>query len=376
MDPTRRMTWLPASGEILPAAARAAAAALSAALIFGCVSMPREIRYEEQSQVAVDVAPQTRVVVENARGTVRLEAGGSPKLHVEARKRAAGLSLTDARAMAREVTVEVLREGQDLRVVVNYPERVASSTRVYGWGRQWRHRRVDVDLSIMLPAALPTKVETQSGDLTIDGTSGAAEFWTTSGDATIERHTGALAVHSTSGDLTVERLDGPLEMNTTSGDLQADAISGSVTFTSTSGDLKAAEVGGDLSVESVSGDVDVDRVHGTSQVSTTSGDVTLGDTSGRVDVRTASGDVTASVRQALERVSVETTSGDVEVSLPDPPLGRLEVVTASGEVTAQVPMALEQATRRRLVGVMGAGPATVAIHTSSGDVQVNLASDR
>jgi hypothetical protein len=66
----------------------------------------------------------------------------------------------------------------------------------------------------------------------------------------------------------------------------------------------------------------------------------------------------------------------VILGLPDPAQGRLEIVTASGDIVARVPMTLEQANRRRLVGVLGPGSATIAVHTASGDVHVGLASER
>ncbi len=403
MDPTARLTRLPAHGGRSPAAraphappgkarraslaapasavpgslACSALAVLVAVAVGGCVSAPHEIRFEEQSHLTLDVAPQTKLVVDNPRGTVRLEPSASAQLQLDARKRTAARSMQEARELAREIRVEAVREGRELRIVVTYPEHVSQShVRVQWMGHDLARRRANVDLVIGVPPKLATQVVTKSGDLTVEGTADSLEFWTISGDGNFERHAGPLVIRSTSGDMTAGRLDGPLVMSTTSGDLHVDQVTGPLHYESTSGDLTAADVGGDLAVAAISGDVEVDRVRGPARVSTTSGDVELGNASGVTDVVTASGDVVAHIEQALQRVSVETTSGDVSLELPDSPAGRLDVVTASGEVTAKLPMTLEQATRRRLVGVMGPGPATVAIHTSSGDVHVGLASER
>jgi DUF4097 and DUF4098 domain-containing protein YvlB len=95
-----------------------------------------------------------------------------------------------------------------------------------------------------------------------------------------------------------------------------------------------------------------------------------------LNVTTGSGDVEAEVDSVLEQVSVETASGDVVLVLPESAGGRLDVVTASGSITTRLPLALQQATRRRLAGVMGPGRGAVAIHTSSGDIQVTSAGER
>ena len=360
--------------------ASAAAALLAVALAAtagGCDEDRRTSRYEETSQVTLPLGSQTRIVVENARGTVRLRTSDTTLVRVEARKRTAARDQEAARALAGEVRVEVVREGTDLRLVVHYPERISSSsTSVRVLGKEMLRRRADVDLHLAIPRDRPVKVVTKSGDLTCEGSSGPLEFWTTSGDARVDAHTGSLVMHSTSGDLSMERLDGALEMETTSGDLSADLVTGALDFESTSGDLEVADVGGALAVSTVSGDVAAERARGAAAVSTTSGDVNLGSATGRLGVATASGDVDARVEGELQNISIETTSGGVSLGLPDPARGRLEVVTASGDIVARIPMTLEQANRRRLVGVLGPGAAVVSIHTASGDVLVGPAGER
>jgi len=356
---------------------RLALVALAAVVAAGCNVRRHETRYEEMSQVTLGLAPQTRLVVENARGTVRLQTSDTTLVRVEARKRTAARTQEEARALAREVRVEVVREGTDLRIVVHYPERVSSSRySVRILGSEVLRKRADVDLQIAVPRDLATKVVTKSGDLTLEASTAPVEYWTTSGDARVDSHTGKFTMHSTSGDLSIDRLDGALEMVTTSGDLSADLVTGALAFESSSGDLSVEELGGPMAVSTVSGDVSATKVRGVVAVSTTSGDVSVGGAAGQAVIATASGDVDARIDGPLAKVSVETTSGDVSLGLPDPASGRLEVVTASGDIVARLPMTLEQANRRRLVGVLGAGPAIIAIHTASGDVHVGLAGER
>lgn len=374
----RSLAWrsLPELVRVATLAVLAGAAAVALGVLLSGCSMPREARFEEQSHLVVAFAPQTQIVIDNARGSVRLVPGDSLQVRVDARKRTVAPMERQAEALAREVQVELVREGPEFRIVVHYPRRMTrSSVRVEMFGRDVRHRRADVDLTVAVPPNRPVTVITRNGDLTAEATSGPLEFRTSSGDLEVTLHRGSLKVFSSSGDARVQRLDGDLSMSSTSGDLNAELVGGSLNFRSTSGDLSAQRVASTLEATTVSGDVEVQAVGGASRVSSSSGDVVMGQSVSPFEVSTASGDVQASL-ESMGNISVESASGDVELTLPGKPKGRLEITTASGEVSARVPMTLERATRRQLEGILGPGDGLVAVHTSSGDVRVAVASQR
>ena len=357
--------------------ASVAALALAAALATaagGCRMAPG-VHYEERSQVTMPLAPQTQLVIENSRGSVRLVSGDSGAVHIEAHKRAFAITERRARRLASEVKVHVDRIGDRFEIRVEYPRRIDTSNVHIEWfGQDMPRRRADVDLVISVPRGVPTRVETRSGDLYADETAGSLEFETTSGDAEIEKHTGPLTVRSTSGDVTATLVNGDFEMSTTSGDLSLEKVAGQLNFESTSGDLAARVVEGPLTVKTVSGDVSVSRVLGITSVTTVSGDVVLRDASGNLEVGSSSGDVSAVVQADMQKIAIETTSGDVALKLPEELRGRLEVRTSSGEVEAHIPMTLERATRRQLDAVLGAGSQLTSVHTSSGDVAIGFVS--
>ena len=365
------------AGIPLAAVAMLALLAIFAMAGSGCRSRPR-VRYEEQSQTSMALAPQTNLLIENARGSVRLEPGDSGMVRIEAHKRAYAYSDREARKLAGEVNVSVDRVGGRMEVHVEYPARMAPShVHVEVFGEDVTMRRAEVELVVYVPAGTPTRVETRSADLEVDGTSGPLEFGTTSGDADIEKHDGTLSARTTSGDVTVTEVLGDLDMNTTSGTLNVKHAGGNLRFDSTSGDLEAADVDGSLTVRTVSGDVSSRRAGGAVLVTTTSGDIVVKNVPGDIQIRTASGDVVTSILSPMKRIAVETTSGDVEMVLPEPLAGKLDIHTSSGEVQAQLPMQLEHnPTRRQLDAILGAGDAMTSVQTSSGDISISQGGEK
>jgi DUF4097 and DUF4098 domain-containing protein YvlB len=367
----------PRSGTPLAAVAAVALLATFALTGSGCREHPR-VRYEEQSQTSMALAPQTSLLIENARGSVRLEPGDSGSVRIEAHKRAYARSDREAKKLASEVNVSVDRVGGRMEVHVEYPGHIApSNVHVEVFGEEMTLRRADVDLVVYVPAGTPTRVETRSANLTVDGTSGPLEFGTTSGDAEIEKHEGTFSVRTTSGDVSVTEVLGDLDMNTTSGTLTVKHAGGNLRFDSTSGDLEATDVDGSLTVRTVSGDVSSRRAGGPVLVTTTSGDIVVKNVPGDIQIRTASGDVISSILSPMQRIAVETTSGDVQLVLPEPLAGKLDVHTSSGDVEAHLPMTLEHnPTRRQLDAVLGGGEAMTSVQTSSGDITISQGGEK
>jgi DUF4097 and DUF4098 domain-containing protein YvlB len=345
---------------------------LSMLVVGGCREHPRA-RYEEQSSTSMALAPQTSLLIENARGSVRLEPGDSGAVRIEAHKRAYGMSEREARKLASEVTVNVDRVGDKMEIHVDYPGHMApNNVHVEVFGEEVGLHRAEVELVVSVPRGIPTRIETRSANLYVDGTSGPIDFETTSGDAEIDKMEGSFLAHTTSGDINATEILGDVDMNTTSGHFHGKHVGGSLRFDSTSGNLEATDIDGSLTVRTVSGDVSTRRAGGAVYVTTTSGDIVARNVPGDIQIRTSSGDVVSSVLAPMKRIAVETTSGDVRLTLPDPLAGRLDVHTSSGEVSAQIPMKLSQnPTRRQLDGVLGAGDALTSVQTSSGDITIS-----
>ncbi|WP_079429748.1 DUF4097 family beta strand repeat-containing protein [Streptomyces katrae] len=139
-----------------------------------------------------------------------------------------------------------------------------------------------IDYRLEVPAAAGVRVESSSGDITVQGVARA--------DLT-----------SSSGDIRAERIAGPVKVRTASGRITATGLEGA------EADLRAA-----------SGDVQAGFVKAPASVSVT----------------TSSGDVGVTAPQGPYRLSVDTASGSRDVRLSSSPdaASRMTVRTASGDI--------------------------------------------
>ncbi|MEP6940909.1 MAG: DUF4097 family beta strand repeat-containing protein [Rudaea sp.] len=162
-----------------------------------------------------------------------------------------------------------------------------------------------IDFHVRVPATLALEVDTHSGDadithvaaldfsshsgdLKLDGVTGAASLKVASGDV-IASDVGSLDLRgSGSGDVTAKEVRGEVKVgNVGSGDLHFTDVRGGVSVDSVgSGDMQVDRVGGDVFVGSIgSGDIDAQHVTGSLIVKAAgSGDIHHREIGGRVEI--------------------------------------------------------------------------------------------
>ena len=140
------------------------------------------------------------------------------------------------------------------------------------------------------------------------------------------------AVRTGSADIQVEGLAGNAKLQSGSGDCTLEIVEGHLLVETGSGEIRVDDVGGNLKVKSGSGDVAVGEAGDTTSISTGSGDVTVETARGKTVVKTGSGDL--KIGAAHDDTSFSTGSGDVSIDLVD--RGRLTVKGASGDVSIGV----------------------------------------
>jgi hypothetical protein len=158
-----------------------------------------------------------------------------------------------------------------------------------------------VSYEIQAPAGVKVSGRLGSGDVSLTDV-GGADVTVDSGDITVDGATGAVAVKSHSGDITVKDLAGTVTLVADSGNVTAHGLTG----------------GTAVRAQTSSGDVEVE----------------LG-TAAPVTARTGSGNVDLTVPDGAYRVKTHTGSGDVELlGVVDDPKGTnlLEVQAGSGDV--------------------------------------------
>ena len=151
-----------------------------------------------------------------------------------------------------------------------------------------------IDLDVRVPTTLAIRVQTHSGDTTIDDVA-SLDFDSHSGDLVVHRIRGGVVVSVHSGDVTARDIGALQVRRAGSGDVQASAIHGAVIVGHVgSGDMAFDDVAQSVLVQSIgSGNVNVNRVGGNVTIDAIgSGDVEIADVSGDFVVKSAgSGDI-------------------------------------------------------------------------------------
>lgn len=159
-----------------------------------------------------------------------------------------------------------------------------------GWGNNYAY----IDFSVRVPATLAIEVDTHSGDADIAHVA-ALDFSSHSGDLKLDGVSGAATLKVNSGDVVASDVGSLVLRGSGSGDVNAKAVRGDVKVGSVgSGDLHFADVHGGVSIDSVgSGDLGVDHIGGDVLVgSIGSGDIDAQHVSGSLIVKAAgSGDI-------------------------------------------------------------------------------------
>lgn len=202
-----------------------------------------------------------------------------------------------------------------------------------------------------------------------------------------------LKVANAVGGMRGQALDGDLYLDTNSGDIKVDGVVGTINADTGSGNVELSRIAGSALADTGSGDVIVDDIAGDSlKVDTGSGDVTVShatlrdltaDTgSGDIAVDhvkletfladTGSGEVTlAGDLTSARKIDIDTGSGDVEVF--GGPGFEFDLTTdvGSGDVSVGYSDAQVRRNRHEVVGARrGSGHTEVLVDTGSGDVRV------
>jgi DUF4097 and DUF4098 domain-containing protein YvlB len=275
-----------------------------------------------------------RIELSATASDVEIRPGDSSSIHIEAIQRGGSQG---------DYQIDVTSSGDTVRVA-----ETSSSLFCFFCSRSVSYR-------ISVPAGTQADIHTASGEIDVQGLSGAVALGSVSGDVRAADLTGGLTVSTTSGEVQLRDVAGKLDIGSISGDINLE--SGNVdgaTVNTTSGEVELDGVAGALKVTSVSGDIKVREAH-----------------DGRLELSTTSGEI--EYQGDLARASANTVnsiSGDVRLRLPESSGFRLDASTVSGDISSEFDLREGQQARWSLSGVAGDGSATLTIGTTSGDIQV------
>jgi hypothetical protein len=273
----------------------------------------------------------------NVAGDITITGGGGDDVRIQAVKRVRRQNESDARALLREIDIQVIERTGLVEVRTELPRR--------------RNVGAAVDYTIALPSGANVDVRTVSGTVRVSNVRGELRAESISGDVTAA---------SVARVRTLKSLSGNIEVNDAEGDeMAANTASGSVKARN----VKART----LEFESVSGDIQFTDAQ-----------------SDRVMLKTISGNIEYGGRLARSgRYEMASHSGNVRIV----PVGSiafdLEASTFSGDVRSDFPLTLRGGgpgnnftggrgprLNRTIRGSIGEGGALLSIRSFSGNVVI------
>lgn len=307
-------------------------ALLVAAFILAFVAAPALAaqKFEEKFEKTEALAANGRLYLNNISGWIEVATWKNAQVKIEALKTSKAGSLAKAKENAAEVSIEVTKEGDLVRVETKYPKRRGGF-----WGDD--SINVSVDYKIWVPE-----------------------------QATVE-------VHSVSGDVKVAAIGGKATVGCVSGNVDLLGAAGA-DIDLTSGELTLVNIGGDVYVKAVSGNIEATQVKGSIEVEAVSGDITLRDVSdaSSLSVKSVSGNITYVGKIKMGgRYEIKAHSGDVRMTLPADSSFDFEASTFSGDIQSDFKIQfVGKISPREINGTVGKGGATVRLKTFSGNVDL------
>jgi len=287
-------------------------------------------KYEEKFDKTVALAKDGKVDVSNISGDITVMSWNQDQVKIEALKVSQASSLEKAKENAAKVAIEVIEEGNLLRIETKYPK----SDKF--WGGE--SVNVSVDYKLWIPEKASLKANNISGDITAEAIGGAAGLKAVSGDVQLTKAAGGADCNSISGNVTVGEVTGNVFLKSVSGDVKANLIKGSVEAETVSGDVELVEVSEAPAVR----------------------------------VKALSGEVL--YRGAISKqgnYSLKSHSGNVVLYLPADSAFDFEAETFSGDVETDFEIKIMgKVSSKEMSGSVNGGGAVLKVSSFSGDIKL------
>jgi DUF4097 and DUF4098 domain-containing protein YvlB len=300
---------------------------------------------EGRFEKALTVSGAVELTVKSNWGNITVRPGNGSTVRVVGIIKVRKLSRSEAQARVKEVEQ-------------NPPIRQSGNVINIGYERgAWSNEdsnRVGISYELVVPATAAVTAATGSGNVTVDGTSGATDAQSGSGNVALTNVGGDGRAHTGSGNVHIQNVKGQLRASTGSGDIRGMGIGGAIHASTGSGNIDLAQSGA-----------------GNVEASTGSGDIELSGVKGGLRVRTGSGGIRIE-GQPTANWNVHSGSGSIRVRLPADASFELAASTGSGGVETAHPITLQGRTNRReLRGKVRNGGPLVDLNTGSGAIHID-----
>jgi DUF4097 and DUF4098 domain-containing protein YvlB len=179
-------------------------------------------------------------------------------------------------------------------------------------GSRHHDQSAGAEFDIKLPARFNLDVETQGGDIGVEGAlQGEARLTTAGGDIHTTDISGPCRVETAGGGITLGNLGARAEARTAGGSIYVGNVRGDATIETSGGEIQVGQVDGTLRAETAGGDVVIAGAAGQVVAQTAGGQIEVGPTLGSVRAETAGGSIR--LQGARGRVVAETAGGSIDL---------------------------------------------------------------
>jgi hypothetical protein len=315
--------------------------AFGIAMLLCLQALPALAASEGSFERTLTVSGPVRLDLTTGSGDVRVRAGNSNQVQIRGRIRASEWfgGNVEARIRRLEDNPPIQQSGNDIRIGhIDDPE--------------LRHN-ISISYEVTVPVETEARVETGSGNQTVEGVRGPLE------------------VNAGSGGLKISEIGDRVHAETGSGDIEIDRVKGNVHAKTGSGSIRAEEVAGGFEADSGSGHITLHQTApGSVRVDTGSGGMDLRGVRGSLDAKAGSGTIEAE-GSPTGAWNVHTGSGTVQLKIPSDAAFDLAAHTSSGSISIDQPHTVQGSIgRKEIRGRVGGGGVPVEVETGSGDIQI------
>jgi DUF4097 and DUF4098 domain-containing protein YvlB len=214
-----------------------------------------------------------------------------------------------------------------------------------------------VDYEIGVPQRFNLDLETQGGNLQVNGLIGELQAVTAGGEIRTENIEGSARAETAGGSIRLGSVGGRAEVRTAGGNIRVGDVAGDAVLETSGGEIIAGRIGGMSRAVTAGGDIVLLGVGADLTAQTAGGQIRIGEAGGSVRAQTAGGSIEVSAVRGP--VQVETAGGCIYLDRVE---SAVRAATVAGTIRAQITANRDS---------FGAS----LLQTASGDVQVYLPPD-
>lgn len=282
-------------------------------------------KYEENFNKVEKLAADGRVSIKNISGKIEIATWDRAEVKIDAVKISKASSMEQAEENAGRVKINVVNEGDEVKIETEYPERT------------FKRFNVSVEYVLTIPKKASIRASNVSGNVRLKDVGGLSEVTVTSGNLFCD---GAKRV----------------DLETISGDMDVSNIEGDAFLKATSGKIEAVGVTGSVEAEVVSGGIELRGISKADRIQAKA-------ISGRLVYE---GDINPNGIYELK-----THSGSIKLVLPADAAFDLDASTFSGSIDTDFDVVVSGSIKKKEIrGRVNGGGAEVELNAFSGTISI------